>query len=859
MALKKSTKSAPADDGSAVTKKAKAVAGKKKNGQKRAGTVLGVALPGLVLAMVVVLAVTGVQFFLAESAATRQHEKIVELYRQQLQSTLDAYLAGHEGAVGAVGDAELLPYQYETAETNTLTARYPGAVYARVVPVTIDRSVENGLTYAHQDMVLRIVNGQKVTPEASFYESGSVKEQVVTFVRPVREAGNTVAVLLLSMPFKPLSMALGRVAAEAGTVELVQRIGTEKAVILSAGEGQGVEAASPAITTLRNPGWSLTFAPLKTLGRDAMAGVLVLGLGALAAVLVGVLMFVTLRQLQRKVEEDARAIDSFAENYLRFGNKQQASVNFSASSVAMGGIEQYGAELRVGKPVIRRATDNDGLGDIASADDESAMFGSAKAPAKPSAATPSPAVAPAPVATSAPKSVPAEIFRAYDIRGIVGKGLDEAVARSIGLAIGSEALARGEQVVVVGRDGRLSGPQMNAALIDGLRASGRDVIDVGMVPTPVLYFAAKTIGSGSGVMITGSHNPGDYNGFKIMIAGDTLAGDDIQSLRQRIETGNLAAGAGKLSQQNVAQDYIDRVGGDIVLARPLTVVVDAGNGIAGGIGPRVLEALGCNVIQLFCEVDGKFPNHHPDPSKPENLEDLIGAVAANNADIGIAFDGDGDRIGVITGAGKNIYPDRLMMLLSKHVLMTNPGADIIFDVKCTRDLPALISSHGGRPVMSKTGHSFIKSKLKETGAALAGEMSGHIFFNDRWFGFDDAIYTAGRLLEILSLESGDADAVFAEFPEKPSTPEINIAVPDAKKFALIEAMKAKAVFSDANIITIDGLRVEMPDAWGLVRASNTSPCIVARFEGRTPAALAAVQSRFRTLLASVDSSLEIPF
>jgi len=338
-----------------------------------------------------------------------------------------------------------------------------------------------------------------------------------------------------------------------------------------------------------------------------------------------------------------------------------------------------------------------------------------------------------------------------------------------------------------------------------------------------------------------------------------LAGDDIQALRIRIEKSDLTSGSGGLSQQNVAEDYIERVSMDIALARPVRVVVDAGNGVAGVIGPRVLEALGCTVIPLFCEIDGTFPNHHPDPSKPENLEDLMGVVAANNADIGIAFDGDGDRIGVVTAGGKNIFADRLMMLYAKHVLTTNPGADIIFDVKCTRDLPALISSLGGRPVMCKTGHSFIKGKLKETGAALAGEMSGHIFFNDRWFGFDDAIYSAARLLEILSLESGSSDAMFAEFPENPSTPEINIPVPDESKFAVMEALKYAASFPDANIITIDGLRVEFADSWGLVRASNTTPCLVARFEGKTPAALVAVQEKFRSLLLGVDPQINLPF
>lgn len=820
--------------------------------ERRAKTPLQAGLPSLLAAVVLLLAVMGSLYYLVDVAARQQHDAMTGVYRQHYLETLDAYLGTHESTVSSLSDTALLPYVLETAESNTLTARYPGAVYARVVDAKLDPAVPNGLSFAHQDMVLRVAAGAKVTPEISFYE----KDQVVTFARPVRDGTNMVGVLLLSMPFKPLSTALTRFAPEAGKFELVQRNGSERAVILTAGGASEVEEVVTAVSPSRNPGWEVRFAPVKTLGRDNPVSLMVLGLGVLSVLLVGGLLLVMLLMLQKRLREDAEAMDSFCENYFRYGTRNKINMNFKVCASVLSSVEQYGAELRAGKVVVKSAEHHDELGDLSIAADSAALLGGASAPAK---MAPAKAAPQAVASGSDSASVPAEIFRAYDIRGVIGEGLTEAVARKIGLAIGSEAVARGEQVVVVGRDGRLSGAQMNAALIEGLRASGRDVIDVGMVPTPVLYFAAKIIGTGTGVMITGSHNPGNYNGFKIMIANDTLAGDEIQSLRQRIEEGSFSGGAGALSQQNVAQDYIDRVTGDIVLARPLKVVVDAGNGIAGVIAPRVLEAMGCEVVPLFCEVDGKFPNHHPDPSKPENLEDLMGVVAANNADIGIAFDGDGDRIGVVTASGKNIYPDRLMMLLSKHVLTTNPGADIIFDVKCTRDLGALISRLGGRPVMSKTGHSFIKSKLKETGAALAGEMSGHIFFNDRWFGFDDAIYAAGRLLEILSLENDDADVVFAEFPENPSTPEINIPVPDAKKFALVEAMKAKAKFSDANIITIDGLRVELPDAWGLVRASNTSPCIVARFEGRTPAALAAVQSRFRTLLASVDGALEIPF
>jgi phosphomannomutase/phosphoglucomutase len=814
-------------------------------------SLLKAVTPRLVLMLVLVLLVQGGIYFFTQLALGEQRNTLVKAYRQHYVSLLDSYTRTHESAVKALPDAELLPYLQTSPDADMGTVkRFPSALFARVVPAVLDPAVPNGLGYAQQDMVLRLAAGKTVTPEVSFYESGDVKEQVVNYARPVKGADGVAAVLLVSYPFKPLATAFKSFAPDAGRVELFQKNGAERASIVSAGEGN--EEAGADVST-PNPGWELHFSPSSSLGAGMVGTLVVLGLGLLTALVAGGLFLWSVLSLQRDVKEDVDAVDGFSENYFRYGNRQRPPLHFGIFSLLLAHLDQYGSELRAGK-ATGRTGNGDNLGNLdINQDDTASLLGDAPTP---KAGKPAPK---APVTKSAVPDLKTEMFRAYDVRGVVGNGLNKEVARALGQAIGSEATARGEQVVVVGRDGRLSGPELSAALADGIRASGCDVIDVGMVPTPVLYFAAKTIGTGSGVMVTGSHNPSDYNGFKIMLAGDTLFGDDIQALRARIESSDFTSGTGGLSQQNVATDYIDRVSSDIALARPVRVVVDAGNGVAGAIGPRVLEALGCTVIPLFCEVDGKFPNHHPDPSKPENLEDLMGVVAANNADIGIAFDGDGDRIGVVTAGGKNIFPDRLMMLYSKHVLTTNPGADIIFDVKCTRDLPALISSLGGRPVMCKTGHSFIKNKLKETGAALAGEMSGHIFFNDRWFGFDDAIYSAARLLEILSLETGTSDEVFAEFPENPSTPEINIPVSDEAKFGVMEALKYSANFPDANVITIDGLRVEFPDSWGLVRASNTTPCLVARFEGKTPEALAAVQEKFRTLLQGVDPAIKLPF
>nr|WP_286948884.1 phosphomannomutase/phosphoglucomutase [Pseudomonas sp. UBA6718] len=458
-----------------------------------------------------------------------------------------------------------------------------------------------------------------------------------------------------------------------------------------------------------------------------------------------------------------------------------------------------------------------------------------------------------------PPKLPASIFRAYDIRGVVGDTLTPEAAYWIGRAIGSESLAQGEPNVAVGRDGRLSGPQLVQQLIQGLLDCGCQVTDIGMVPTPVLYFATNVLEGKSGVMLTGSHNPPDYNGFKIVIAGDTQANEQIQALKTRIDNNDLASGVGSVEQIDILDRYFKQIRDDIAMAKPIKVVVDCGNGVAGVIAPRLIEALGCSVIPLFCEVDGNFPNHHPDPGKPENLEDLIARVKAEGADLGLAFDGDGDRVGVVTNTGTIVYPDRLMMLFAKDVVSRNPGADIIYDVKCTRRLGALISGYGGRPVMWKTGHSLIKKKMKETGALLAGEMSGHVFFKERWFGFDDGIYSAARLLEILSQDRRDAEHVFSAFPLDISTPEINVTVTDESKFRLIDRLQRDGVWGEANLTTLDGVRVDYPKGWGLVRASNTTPVLVLRFEAETEDELARIKEVFRAQLYNVAPDLTLPF
>jgi phosphomannomutase / phosphoglucomutase len=455
--------------------------------------------------------------------------------------------------------------------------------------------------------------------------------------------------------------------------------------------------------------------------------------------------------------------------------------------------------------------------------------------------------------------LPAEIFKAYDIRGIVDKSLTAGVVRQIGHALGSLAVEQGQKAIAVGRDGRLSGPELAGALMDGICAAGCDAIDVGCVPTPVTYFAAYELGCNSCVSVTGSHNPPDYNGLKMVIGGTTLALDAIQNLKQRIEAGNLKHGKGERRSADVKSAYVEKIVSDVKLARPLKIVMDCGNGVAGAVAPELFKRLGCEIIPLYCEVDGNFPNHHPDPSKPENLADVIKALKETDAEIGIAFDGDGDRLGVVTKDGEIIYPDRQLMLFAADVLARVPGGQIIYDVKCTRLLAPWIRQHGGVPLMWNTGHALVKAKLKETGAPLAGEMSGHTFFKERWYGFDDGLYTGARLLEILS-RSADVNAPLKALPNSPSTPELNIKMAEGEPFTLIDKLKAEGKFAGAEeIITIDGVRVEYVDGFGLARPSNTTPVVVLRFEADNDAALERIQAGFRQALTAVWPGIKLPF
>lgn len=461
-----------------------------------------------------------------------------------------------------------------------------------------------------------------------------------------------------------------------------------------------------------------------------------------------------------------------------------------------------------------------------------------------------------------PANIPHGVFRTYDIRGEAGEGsIDANLAYAIGLAVGSEAKTLGRDSMIVGRDGRLSGPELTAALITGLRETGINVINIGMVPTPMVYFATNQLDTDSGVMVTASHNPGHHNGFKIVLAGKTLTTQGVQDLYQRIKSNDLIKtdNPGTLSDTDVVDDYTQYIKNQTQLARPLKVVIDCGNGVAGASAPAVLRAIGCEVIELFCDVDGHFPNHHPDPTVPDNLKDIIRTVKETSADIGLALDGDADRLGVVTNEGDIIWPDRQMMLFAQDVLSRLPGSKVIFDVKCSSNLPKVIAQSGGEPIMYRTGHSLIKQKMLDSGAPIAGEMSGHIFFKEDWFGFDDGLYVGVRLLKILAKENITSSELFARLPDSVNTPELKLPMPEERKADFMRQLGSDANFGANDIITIDGLRFDFGFGWGLIRPSNTSPYLIIRFEADTVENLNQLQAIFRRELLAIDGDLQLPF
>jgi phosphomannomutase / phosphoglucomutase len=845
-------------------------AGKAPSAQQHAANAL---LPGFIAASVGLLLAGGLLWFGLSNSAQHNQQQLVQAWGSGQAAGLQGALQQLAADTRSAARDPALLEAIQSQDINQLRAVERSLLYRDgVIDAHInargqaaqDMSRSAPMNFAALDMLRRVEAGQ--TPAAEAYKIG--QRWMIYSAAALRQAEDQPAqgTLLLAFDVERLLASLPALPAGIGQLQVHQQFGNAAPqLLLQSGQGEGTAQRFDS----GNPNWQLSFTPGPALAVESLSPML-LGLAALIALGTALLgMYLINSSLHRQLRRDVLQLA----NMVKELSTGKAVQSFSLSLPALDSLGQTLARMprRTSQPASAASPggkagpapaaksepeaafvdplfqDTDIL-DIDILDEDQDLLGLEQSPMMNTQQ-----VAPTPPA------LPADIFRAYDIRGIVGSSLTAETAYWIGRAIGSQSLAQGEANIAVGRDGRLSGPELVQQLIQGLLDCGCNVSDVGMVPTPVVYYAGHILAGKSAVMLTGSHNPPDYNGFKIVIAGDTLANEQIQALKARIDNNDLASGVGTVEQVDVLQRYFKQIRDDIAMAKPMKVVVDCGNGAAGVIAPQLIEGLGCKVIPLYCEVDGTFPNHHPDPGKLENLVDLIAKVKSENADLGLAFDGDGDRVGVVTNTGNVVYPDRLLMLFAKDVVARNPGADIIFDVKCTRRLTPLISGYGGRPVMWKTGHSLIKKKMKETGALLAGEMSGHIFFKERWFGFDDGIYSAARLLEILSQDKRSAEQVFSAFPNDVSTPEINIQVTDTSKFSIIDRLQRDGHWGDANLTTLDGVRVDYPKGWGLVRASNTTPVLVLRFEAETEAELERIKEVFRAQLYSVAPDITLPF
>lgn len=846
-----------------------------------AGSALAVVLAGVLL---FVLLVQGGSERQMQVIGQQQAQDFLANLEQQAR-TLDAVVAGlarDPALAEAMANRDDAALQ---AQSEKLQQLLPHATLVRAfVKGTARKNSKTipAISFAQLDMVSRAEKDNSALPEIHLHD----KQRYLTLARAVSAGDTIVGSLLVSFDFAQLQTSLPTLAADTGYVEIIQTFANQPVTVFSSGnsavKGSQVYNAKGSI-----PHFSAQFYPAPGTDLFAASATLLWTITGIMAVVAALLGLVSFFLLSRALQANATAM---AAHFQALISHDKSSKTFSLGIFASLAqtldrlFDEYAARMQraqtsakdTGKAAKKaeplpdfdpsfRA--NDVLDVDLHDDDHDLLSTAAEAAEDPLLLADDGTDAmdldmvdmAAPQALRIDVKVAPDIFRAYDIRGIVGKNLDADVAHAIGAAIGSEAREKGESAVIIARDGRHSSADLAESLAEGLMHAGVNVIDIGMVPTPVLYYATKTLRTRSGVMVTGSHNPPEYNGFKVVIADETLSGERIQGLRKRIEGNKLLGGQGSYERHDIARDYLTRINSDVVLAKPMRIVLDSGNGVAGPLATQVLDSLGCTVTPLYTEIDGNFPNHHPDPSDPENLEDLIDHVQRSGADLGIALDGDGDRIGVVTPSGKIIWPDRLLMLLARDLLSRNPGADILYDVKCTRDVAELVSSLGGRAIMCATGHSLMKAKMKETNAVVGGELSGHVFFNDRWYGFDDALYTAARLLEVLSMEPFDADEVFNEFPEKANTPELHIPVSDSTKFTIIKKLEEQGKFPGGNLVKIDGVRVDFPDSWGLIRASNTTPVLVARFEADTEAALEQVKTVFREQLQSVEPGLSIPF
>ena len=786
-----------------------------------------------------------------KSASAGQASLSAQMYAGNVQHWVERQIATAELVAKDVEIARLLQNGNAAAwRTKSLALGYlfPDSIRVRLLPPGLaeeDMNASPPITFAAVDMI-RVAETSATQPPMEVHAAGTPQQHINLVRRILDPSGRRIAGhVMVSFPAQGLQDMLKK-SNVPGVAEL-QQSGT--LVLASQGNADMKSGAPQGKSAITGSRWNISYWVPKT----GISGQSMLMSGLLAAAIAALLLLPIAMMLYKKLlsalRRDQAACLTIVKDLRELRSKPTQPI---AAVEEMGDtLELMSREADKGmmsakpkKKVIKPDERPVAVDNIEEVESDLLFDNSALQINK---------------ANSGANEISASIFKAYDIRGIVGETLTADVVYQLGRALGSEAYFRGEQIVVVGRDGRVSGPELSEALINGLKSTGRDVKDIGLVPTPVLYFAAQQLGTGSGVMLTGSHNPPEYNGLKMVIGGDTLASEAIQELHKRIETGDLLTGDGTVESVDVMKDYIEKITTDVQVIRPIKVVIDCGNGAAGEAAPLLFNSLGCVVEELFCEIDGNFPNHHPDPSKPENLTALIKAVQQQGADLGFAFDGDGDRLGVVDSNGRVIWPDRLMMMFAADVLSRNPGAQIIYDVKCSKNLATAISQSGGEPLMWKTGHSLIKAKMKETGALLAGEMSGHIFFKERWFGFDDALYAGARLLEILANDERSADDVFAALPDSYNTPELNVAMAEGEPAAFMERLSSSTRFENAQITTIDGMRAEFDDGWGLVRASNTTPNLVLRFEADDELALFRIQEEFRRVMLETEPGLVLPF
>jgi len=768
--------------------------------------------------------------------------------------------------------AVLSAYSQDKAALDIVAARIqsvvPQSLRVRVLPVSVsetDLTQTPNMGFADLEMV-RATLTAKQKPVVQ----GEGEHRHLAMTSIVSHNQQAIGVILVSLKPDLLQQLLSKTTFSGGYIEIKQ----DQAILAASGNA-GAKLDEPQILPLTNTRWQTNL----WVGGGVSAGDVALftSITLIPALLACLAFFMGYRKLADYLRHDQSSILKAAKDMMTGKNVGHYPVQLDEMRSIVSTLAQFKRILEQDKNPQKDQVENDeGLEffdesfDLDFVEDATKTVATEQYASVPVAvsSTPiriaeQPALAPA---SAAPSLVLVEddfagIFKAYDIRGIVGRGLTPEAVQNIGRALASEARDLNIKTIVMGRDGRLSSPGLADALAKGITAAGCDVLNIGLVPTPLLYFVTQHIDGRSGVMVTGSHNPIDYNGLKLVLNGETLSGDKIQQLKQRIDAGDYHQGEfGTVEQNNMfSNEYIGMICEDVHLVRPMRVVIDCGNGAAGQLAPMLLRTMGCEVVELFCDIDGNFPHHHPDPSKPENLDDLVTAVRHYAADVGVAFDGDGDRLGVVDSSGKIIWPDRQMMLFARDVLANKPGAEIIYDVKCSKHLHNQIIKRGGRPLMWKSGHSLMRAKLKETAAALAGEMSGHIFFNDRWFGFDDALYAAARLIEMLSADTRSSSEVFAELPDSINTPELHVPMAAGEGVGFVEQMFSHANFKDGKIINIDGMRVEFADGWGLVRASNTTPVLTVRFEADSQDAMLRIQTQFKQLMLQIKPDIHLPF